>query len=75
MAGLNTQKRNAGLESSQSSNVHTVPIVNRASFDRVTIALHWTTIVLVLALLTTALLHAQSHAWHRRDAMRLEAKS
>ena len=61
MAGLSTQKRNAGLESSQSSNVHTVPIANRASFDGVTIALHWTTVVLVLALLTTALLHAQ---WH-----------
>ena len=61
MPGLSTQKRNADLESSQSSNVHTVPIANRASFDGVTIALHWTTVVLVLALLTTALLHAQ---WH-----------
>jgi cytochrome b561 len=61
MAGLSTQERNAGLESSQSSNVHTMPIANRASFDGVTIALHWTTVVLVLALLTTAWLHAQSH--------------
>jgi cytochrome b561 len=61
MAGLSTQERNAGLESSQSSNVHPMPIANRASFDGVTIALHWTTVVLVLALLTTAWLHAQSH--------------
>jgi cytochrome b561 len=61
MAGLSTQERNAGLESSQSSNVHTMPIANRASFDGVTIALHWTTVVLVLALLTTAWLRAQSH--------------
>jgi cytochrome b561 len=61
MAGLSTQERNAGLESSQSSNVHPMPIANRASFDGVTIALHWTTVVLVLALLTTAWLRAQSH--------------
>ena len=59
------------MESCQSSNVKTMPTPNRASFDGVTIALHWTTVVLVLALLTTALLHAQSHAWHRRGAMRL----
>jgi cytochrome b561 len=61
MAALSIQERNAGSESSQSSNVQTVPIANRASFDGVTIAFHWTTVVLVLALLTTALLHAQ---WH-----------
>ena len=61
MPGLSTPERNVGLESSQSSNVHTMPIANRASFDGVTIALHWVTVVLILVLLTTALLHAQSH--------------
>jgi len=39
MPGLSTPERNVGLESSQSSNVHTMPIANRASFDGVTIAL------------------------------------
>src|SRR5262252_4983216 len=61
MTGLSTPERNTGLESSQSPNVNTMPIPNRATFDSVTIALHWITVVLVLALLTTALLHAQSH--------------
>ena len=61
MAGLSTSERPAGLKSPQSLNVHTMLIANRASFDGITIALHWATVALVLALLTTALLHAQSH--------------
>ena len=61
MAGLSTPERNAGLKSSQSSKVDTMPIANGVSFDGITMALHWATVALVLALLTTALLHAQSH--------------
>ena len=34
---------------------------NRASFDGVTLAFHWLTVVLMLALFTTAIWHAQSH--------------
>ena len=52
MNSLSTQER---------KNVHAMQVTNRASFDAVTIALHWTSVVLVLVLLTTALLHAQSH--------------
>jgi cytochrome b561 len=33
----------------------------RTSFDGVTIAFHWVTVILVLGLLTTAIWHAQSH--------------
>jgi superoxide oxidase len=61
MNSLNTQEKNVGVESSKCVNVHATPIADRASFDGVTIAFHWTTVVLVLALLTTALLHAQSY--------------
>jgi hypothetical protein len=61
MTGLSTPERNAGLEYSQSPDVGMMAMADWASFDGVTIALHWTTVVLVLALLTTALLHAQSH--------------
>jgi cytochrome b561 len=61
MKSLNTQERNAGVESSKSVKVRVMQTADRASFDCVTIAFHWTTVVLVLVLLTTALLHAQSH--------------
>ena len=40
---------------------HTTPIAGRTSFDAVTIAFHWATLILVLGLLTTAVLHGYSH--------------
>jgi cytochrome b561 len=61
MKSLSAQERNAGVESSKCVKVRVMQTADRASFDGVTIALHWTTFVLVLVLLTTALLHAQSH--------------
>ena len=61
MNSLSTQERNTGVESSKCANVHAMQIASRTSFDGVTIVLHWTTVVLVLVLLTTALLHAQLH--------------
>jgi cytochrome b561 len=41
--------------------LHATSTATRTSFDAVTIAFHWVTLVLVLGLLTTALLHAMSH--------------
>ena len=61
MAALSTQERNAGVEPSQCSNIQPVPLAKRTSFDGVTIAFHWATVLVVLGLLTTALWHAQSH--------------
>jgi superoxide oxidase len=61
MTALNTLEKNGGLPSSQGSNLHANSIPTRTSFDRVTIALHWITLILVLGLLTTALLHAKTH--------------
>jgi cytochrome b561 len=61
MASSSTQQRNAGMESSRASNMHPGPMAKRPSFDGVTIAFHWATVLVVLGLLTTALWHAQSH--------------
>jgi superoxide oxidase len=61
MAALSTQERNAAVESSRRSNMQPVPLAKRTSFDGVTIAFHWATVLVVLGLLTTALWHAQSH--------------
>jgi cytochrome b561 len=61
MAALSTQERNAAVESSRCSNMQPVPLAKRTSFDGVTIAFHWVTVLVVLGLLTTALWHAQSH--------------
>ena len=61
MAALSTQERNAPVESSRCSNMQPVPLAKRTSFDGVTIAFHWVTVLVVLGLLTTALWHAQSH--------------
>src|SRR5713101_6811773 len=61
MAALNTQERSAGVETSQHSNMRPMPLAKRTSFDGVTIAFHWATVLIVLGLLTTALWHAQSH--------------
>jgi superoxide oxidase len=61
MAALSTQEKNAGVEPSQCSNIQPVPLAKRTSFDGVTIAFHWATVLVVLGLLTTALWHAQSH--------------
>jgi cytochrome b561 len=40
---------------------HSPTIGERTSFDGVTLTFHWTTLVLVLGLFTTAIWHAQSH--------------
>ena len=61
MTALSTSKGNGGLPSSQVSDLHVTPVATRTSFDGVTIAFHWATLILVLGLLTTALLHAKSH--------------
>lgn len=61
MTALSTSESNGGLPSSQESNVHANSIPTRTSFDGVTIAFHWATLILVLGLLTTALLHAKTH--------------
>jgi cytochrome b561 len=61
MGALSTQERNAAVEPSRCSNMQPVPLAKRTSFDGVTIAFHWTTVLIVLGLLTTALWHAQSH--------------
>ena len=61
MPALSTSESNGSLPSSQESNLHASPVAARRSFDAVTIAFHWATLILVLGLLTTALLHAKSH--------------
>lgn len=61
MTAVNTSESDGGLPSSQESNLHANSIPTRTSFDGVTIAFHWITLILVLGLLTTALLHAKTH--------------
>jgi cytochrome b561 len=61
MAALSTQERNAAVETSQCSTIQPTQLAKRTSFDCVTIAFHWATVLIVLGLLTTALWHAQSH--------------
>ncbi len=61
MTALSTSEDRAGLPSSQAADLHASPVAARTSFDAVTIAFHWVTLILVLGLLTTALLHAKSH--------------
>ena len=51
----NTRDEEQGAQSPQALAAH------QKSFDTVTIAFHWATVVFVLGLLATALLHAQSH--------------
>lgn len=61
MTALSTSESNGGLPSSQASNLQTTPTATRTSFDGVTMTFHWVTLILVLGLLTTALLHAKLH--------------
>lgn len=50
------------VDASYSANPGGLPAaIKRRSFDRVSIAFHWLTVILVLGLITTAVWHAQSH--------------
>lgn len=61
MASLATQG-NAAADPSHDSSAERLPSVDkRTSFDGVTLAFHWVTVVLVLGLFTTAIWHAYSH--------------
>jgi cytochrome b561 len=58
MASLTTQE----IAASHGSNVEGLPSLDkRTSFDGVTLAFHWATVVLVLGLFTTAIWHGLSH--------------
>jgi cytochrome b561 len=61
MASLTTQEI-AAMDSPYPPNAERLPPFNkRASFDGVSIAFHWLTVVLVFSMITTAVWHAQSH--------------
>jgi cytochrome b561 len=61
MASVTNQEASA-VDSSHHLNVPISAVASkRTSFDRIAIAFHWITVILVLALLTTAIWRAQSH--------------
>jgi cytochrome b561 len=57
----NNQDKSERAQSSQTSNAHPMPMNAPKSFDAITMVFHWVTVVFVIGLLVTALLHAQSH--------------
>jgi cytochrome b561 len=59
MAALSTHESNVGDDAFASGQVVKVQST-RKSFDGVIIAFHWATVIIVLGLLTTALIHTQS---------------
>ena len=61
MASLVTQGIAAADPSDDSSAERPPSVEKRTSFDGVTLAFHWVTVVLVLGLFTTAIWHAFSH--------------
>jgi superoxide oxidase len=61
MASLATQGIAAADPSHDSSTERSPSVDKRTSFDGVTLAFHWVTVVLVLGLFTTAIWHAYSH--------------
>jgi cytochrome b561 len=61
MAALSTHESKLGNDASPSGQVVKIlRTAERKSFDGVIIAFHWTTVAIVLGLLTTALIHAQA---------------
>jgi cytochrome b561 len=61
MASLSTPETVA-VDTAYSANLDRLAAaIKRTSFDRVSIAFHWLTVILVLGLITTAVWHAQSH--------------
>jgi superoxide oxidase len=58
----NNQNKSERVQFSQISNAHPTPMNAPKSFDAITMVFHWVTVVFVIGLLATALLHAQSHA-------------
>jgi cytochrome b561 len=61
MASLSTPETMA-VDAAFAPNLDRTPaVIKRTSFDGVSIAFHWLTVILVLGLITTAVWHAQSH--------------
>jgi cytochrome b561 len=61
MTGLSTPESAAGDSRCQSNVDREPPASKRTSFDGVSVAFHWLTVVLVLSLITTAVWALQSH--------------
>ena len=61
MSSFRSEDKNRSAESLQVFDSHRTAMSGPTSFDGITIAFHWATVLFVLGLLVTALLHGQLH--------------